>query len=262
MDNLIERTVKIDSLPIGTGSALGACIRALYLTASRKLCIVGVSVSLQDNKARNFTIFDVLDDASTALVSDLILHLTTEPYYINDQRLGSFVDVSMQSLEDIQQNDTEPMVGLYACQVNWEPTVTSGSNKAVISKKNFSSIFTSVSDYRGYKYPDDIVSLSPMAKPLTIKLYVSNCRGNFTQAESSAFLDSYDITENVIPVAGCGQRTSKCWFTISNEDNAGLETLTLHLLGDAACIDDDMKQLQSVYNHYMQICKTSLGNMS
>ena len=56
MDNLIERTVKIDSLPIGTGSALGACIRALYLTASRKLCIVGVSVSLQDNKARNFTI--------------------------------------------------------------------------------------------------------------------------------------------------------------------------------------------------------------
>lgn len=262
MSNLIERTAKIRNLPIGTGSALGACIRALYLTATRKLCIVGLGVNLQDNKARNFTIFDPLDDASTALVSDLVLHLTTEPYFIGDFRLSSFVDMNAQSLTNVQQDDTEPMMGLYACHIDWQPVANSNSNKAVISKKQFSQVFANVCDYHGYKFPDDMVTLSPSAKPLTITLYISNCRGNFTQSDSSAFLDGYGVTNNVIPVAGCGQRTSKCWFTISNTDNAGLETLELHLAGDAICIEDDMKQLQEVCNQYTKICNTALGNMS
>lgn len=261
MSTLIERTVDIPNLPIGAGSALGAFIRALYLTATRKICIVGLSVNLQENPARNYTIFDPLDDASTALVSDLVLHLTTEPYYIGDFRLSGFKNIGAQSLVGAQQDDTEPMIGLYTSTINWRPDLAANANKVVISKTHFSSVLADVCDYSGYKFPDSMVTLSPSAKPLNFTLYLSQCRGNFTQADSSAFLDSCGITKNIIPVAGCGQRTSKCWFTISNTDNAGLEKLTLHLAGDAICIEDDMKQLQQICSTYSQICNTALGNM-
>lgn len=261
MAGLIEKSVKIANLPIGTGSALGACIRALYLTATRKISIIGISINQQDNKIKNFTIFDPLDDESTALVSDLVLHLTSEPYHIADFRLSGFKDINAQALSKVQQEDTEPMIGLYSYDVNWSFRSDSDTSKAVISKDDFSNVFTSVQDYHGYKFPNEMVTLSRNAKPLTITLYVSNCRGNFTQSDSSAFLDRYGIVNNVIPVAGCGQRTSNCWFTISNAENAGLETLELHIVGDAACIEDDLKQLQDVCNNYMQLCKISLGNM-
>lgn len=262
MGKLIERTTVFTELPLGTGSALGSCIRALYLTASRKISIVGMKVSLRDNKTRNFNIFSPLDDASTALVSDLLLHITTEPYYIGEYQLSSFVDIGAQTFHPIQQNSTELMEGLYSCTVSWDPQIGSSANKSIISKNHFSSVFTSVCDYHGYKFPDEIVALSPSAKPLEITLYLSRCRGNFTQSDSSAHLDSYGLDASVIPVAGCGQRTSNCWFTVSSEDNAALETLTIHLAGDAICIEDDMQHLQSVCKNYMRLCETNLGNMS
>lgn len=262
MTELIEKVFSIPNLPTGTGSALGACLRALYLTASRKLSIIGIQISREYGGAQEFTVFSPLSDSGTALVNDLILHLTTEPYFIDEEHLRNYDQVPLQNSEYATENGHEIMKGLYKIQIPVATAPNNEGNMIEISKSNFSSAFTPVCDYHGYSFPNRMVALNSGAKPLIITLYVSDCCGNYTQADSAAHLDKYDIEGVCIPVAGCGQRTSKCWFTISDSDASVSETLTMHIAGDAPCIHADIQNLKEICKHYLQICNTHLDTLS
>lgn len=243
-----EKTVTFENLPIGTGSALGTFIRGLYLTASQKYTIVGISI--KDEKGLYLSSpFSRLENIGTAIANDLILHLTTEYYYIS-QELILHNYTEKKSLDDIAVGIFN---GLYYIEV---------STDGVISKHKFSSAFIPVSDYLGHMPSEDMVSLASDSAKLTVGLYVSLCRGNFTQADANEFLDSCNIKEHVFPVAGCAQRASNCWFTIDGSQTAAMETLTIHLKGDPKCIEADAVELKRLCSTFTKSVNDKLENLT
>lgn len=237
-----EKTITFENLPIGTGSAIGTFIRGLYLTASQKYTIVGISI--KDGK--NFYLsspFSKLEDAGTAIANDLILHLTTEYYYISEDFIEQYYTPIVNVTPGSKAVDT--FSGLYYTDI-----LLNNLTDGIISKHDFSSAFIPVSDYLGHMAKMDMVRLVSDSTKLTVRLYVSLCRGNFNQADADTFLRWYSNTEHVFPVAGCAQRASNCWFTISDSQTAHMEALTLHLKGDSACFVEDARELQRICSIY------------
>lgn len=223
---MVTKEFSITDLPIGAGAAIGAFIRAIYMTASRKLSIIGIRVKLDDHF---LNLFSPLGDGESALVSDLILHLTTEPYVILNT--GSF-------LEDAS--------GIYRQTVT---VLDNGSTQ--ICKKDFKDFYLAVKEpwSAQWTYNDLIIRLTQQsATPLEITFFIKDCQGNFTQADSNAWLSEYGSIDGVIPVSGCAQRTSKCWFNI--KQGISTETLTLFLRGDSRCIDEDFDCIKKVIADY------------
>lgn len=223
--DMITKEFSLTDLPIGTGSAIGAFIRALYMTAARKLSIIGIRVKSDEHF---LNLFSPLENGESALVSDLILHLTTEPYVILSK------GISMNSSDIYQQTIT-----------------VLGNGNTRICKDDFKDFYLAVKEpwSAQWSYNDLIVQLTQKATvPLEITFFIKDCQGNFTQADSNAWLSDYGSVEGIIPVAGCAQRTSKCWFNI--EQGISTETLTFFLRGDSRSIDEDLSCIKSIITEY------------
>ncbi len=73
----MEKTAVLSDLPHGSGAALGAFIRSLFLTASNKYSIIGIGVNGQGA-------FDKIGN-NTTLVTDIVLLFTSERYTISEK---------------------------------------------------------------------------------------------------------------------------------------------------------------------------------
>lgn len=224
----MEKTASLHDLPHGTGAAMGAFIRALYLTASSRYAIIGLNVNNQG-------IFEKVGNTTT-LVSDILLLFTGDRYTIDDSitstahsigksSLGEVYEISV-SLHDITELSTNNCAGFYS------------------TLKPRSITFTE---------PTNVV----------ITFYICNVSGLISESRSLAALAEVleeQSTSKTIPATAYGKRNSDCWSTL--EEHKFTETLTLHFKNDSEEeLSKDLEFLKQIYFDYVIAGNNLIGKL-
>lgn len=223
----MTKTVDLAGLPIGTGSAMGAFIRALSLTAVSRYAIIGMSVN-------NLGIFDKLG-ANTVQVSDVTLLFTSRAYTINkdiikmghchgDSALGKIYSVSI--------------------------TLAGATSISTDSCKTFYHTSS----------PASIEFTEPV--DLCLTFYICKISGIVSESMASVALSDVCDPENrhgVISTSAIGHRNSSCWTTVDRHKFT--EDVTLHFEGDDYDFMDDLNELKDVYMRYALTCSELLGQL-
>ena len=223
----MNKTVDLTGLPIGTGSAMGAFIRALSLTAVSRYAIIGMSVN-------GLGIFDKIG-ANTVQVSDVIMLFTSRPYTINkdivkmghlhgESALGNIYSVSL-SLSGAKNISTEHCQSFYH----------TASNESI-----------------EFTEPVD----------LCLTFYICKISGIVSESMASVALSDVCSKENrhsVISTSAIGHRNSSCWATV--ERHKFTEDITLHFEGDDYDFTDDLSELKDVYMKYALACSELIGKL-
>lgn len=225
----MKREAKLLNLPKGSGAALGAFVRALYLTASSRYAIIGMSVNKQG-------MFEKVGNTTT-LVSDIILLFTADVYTIAD------------SITAKAHNRGDSILG----QV-YEISVPLGA-VSEISTDTCSSFYTTP-HARSIKLTEQT--------DIVLTFYICKVTGLIHESQSSvALADVFTDKEaaKIIPTTATGNRISKCWSTL--EQHKFTEDLTIHFESENETeFMNDIASLKEIYTNYVLLGADSLDSLS
>ena len=214
----MEKTAVLSDLPHGSGAALGAFIRSLFLTASNKYSIIGIGVNGQGA-------FDKIGN-NTTLVTDVVLLFTSERYIISEKITEMARMCGSSSLGDV-----------YELSISL-------NNASEIKTSDCVSFYTTQSERK-------ITLTEPT--PITLTFYICKVTGLISEARSSAALADVladDEIAKVIPTTAFGERNSNCWSTL--DEHKFTENLTLHFSNESEDeLDADLRYLSELYKEYV-----------
>lgn len=225
----MKRETKISNLPKGSGAALGAFIRALYLTASSRYAIIGMCVNKQG-------MFEKVGNTTT-LVSDIILLFTSDVYTIDD------------SVVTKAHNRGDSILGPV-----YEISVPLGTVSEIST--DACKTFYTTSRERQIKLtePADVV----------LTFYICKVTGMIHESQSSvALADVFANKESakIIPTTATGNRISRCWSTL--EQHKFTEDLTIHFESDNETnFVNDLESLKNLYTEYVLKGADTLNDLS
>lgn len=212
----MKKELVFENLPHGAGAAIGNFIRSIYMTASSRYAIIGISVG-------KYGFFDSLP-GTTTLVSDLISEITREDYQVKPDAIANCqtcVDTGMGEIYVVQI----PLADI--SELNTEDF----SRVLSIKRKTLAKF------------------MQPQS--FTISFYIMNVQGVMKEEISSAcLLDAFkEESIGIIPLSAVGQHTMNCWHTI--ERNEFTESVTIHLEASEAVFEADFDDLKATVSQYM-----------
>lgn len=211
----IER--KLTGLPIGTGAAIGAFIRSLYMTASSRYAIIGISVNNQG-------LFEKLG-ANTTLISDVVFMFTAGKYALDEKVVESGTKIGKSCLGDVYE------IGL------------TFSNVSVISTDSCKHFYKAESS-------KSIQLLEPLDE-LRLVFYICKVQGRIREEIASSALTDVlpaDSISRVIPVTATGKRNTRCWSTLTSHKFT--EDVELHFEGNDDECSQDLNELLRLFTGY------------
>lgn len=216
--SLASKTITFTKLPHGSGAAIGSFIRSLYMTASTRPAIIGVSLN-------NLGFFEHLPQ-STTLVSDIVCGIISEEYVILDDVLTDDHVRGMSDLGAVWE------VGIHLQDVQQ------------LSTDHFSSLM---------RTKQRVLAEFIQPQDLFFTFYIMNVQGVMKETLSSACLQEVLGSQcNIVAPLSCtGQRRTKCWHTI--QSSKFTEDVTIHLEGDAHNFEGDCKHLLEILTKYLGI---------
>lgn len=208
---------KLTGLPIGTGAAIGAFLRSLYLTASSRYAIIGISVNNQG-------LFEKLG-ANTTLVSDVVFMFTANKYSLDEKAVETGTFTGNSCIGKVYE------IGFTFSDVS---VISTDLCKRFYKSENQKSI-----------------QLLESLNELRLVFYVCKVHGRIREEIASSALTDVlpaDSISRVIPVTATGKRNTKCWSTITSHKFT--EDVEFHFEGTDEECPRDLAELFSLYSQY------------